>query len=66
MKDSSIVYDDLNFEKVKSALTKLFLSSQNAQVNQQQQNSKKFITAESEKTINTKNLVTTMSKSVNH
>lgn len=66
MKDSSIVYDDLNFEKVKSALTKLFLSSQNAQVNQQQQNSKKFITAESKKTINTKNLVTIMSKSVNH
>lgn len=66
MKDSSIIYDDLNFEKVKSALTKLFLSSQNAQVNQQQQNSKKFITAESKKTINTKNLVTIMSKSVNH
>ena len=66
MKDSSIVYDDLNFEKVKSALTKLFLSSQNAQVNQQQQNSKKFITAESKKTINTKNLVTIMSKSVSH
>ena len=66
MKDSSIVYDDLNFEKVKSALTKLFLSSQNAQVNQQQQNSKKFITEERKKTINTKNLVTTMSKSVNH
>lgn len=65
-KDSSIVYDDLNFQKVKPALAKLFLSSQNAQVNQQQQDSKKFITAESKKTINTKNLVTIMSKSVNH